>query len=75
MLVWNEMPSITPTISCTRCELAWRSCIEATADWIALPAGLACLRLRRKASRREIFETRRSLAHGHMTCVMFDPSS
>ncbi len=37
MLVWNAMPSITPTMSLTRLELAWMSCIEATADWIDCP--------------------------------------
>ena len=37
MLVWKESPSITPTISCTRLELDWMSCMAVTADWIALP--------------------------------------
>ncbi len=47
MLVWNAMPSITPMMSCTRCELVRIACIVATASRMRLPpdSAISCTRL------------------------------
>ena len=47
MLVWKAMPSITPMMSCTRCELVRIACIVSTASRMRLPpdSAISCTRL------------------------------